>query len=154
MADYIDIEQAKTPDGLRIVAPPGRPNPWAEGLKGMCYIKNLPYVLVGKAPGHDAALQDWTRQSSAPVAVWNEERPRTTWNEQLYLVERLAPQPSLVPDDETDRILMFGLCNELCGEAGFGWSRRIMIVHGILSNPGGGRARQSGGVLPGRQVRL
>ena len=135
MADYIDIEQAKTLDGLRIVAPPGRPNPWAEGLKGMCHVKNLPFTLVGKAAGHDAALQDWTRQSSAPVAVWNEERPRTTWNEQLYLVERLAPQPSLVPDDETDRILMFGLCNELCGETGFGWFRRIMIVHGLLSNP-------------------
>ncbi len=135
MADYIDIEQAKTLDGLRIVAPPGRPNPWAEGLKGMCYLKNLPYVLVGKAPGHDAALQDWTRQSSSPVAVWNEERPRTTWNEQLYLVERLAPQPSLVPDDETHRILMFGLCNELCGETGFGWSRRLMLLHGMLSSP-------------------
>lgn len=135
MADYIDIEQAKTLDGLRIVAPPGRPNPWAEGLKGMCHIKNLPFTLVGKAAGHDAALQDWTRQSSAPVAVWNEERPRTTWNEQLYLVERLAPQPSLVPEDETERILMFGLCNELCGETGFGWFRRIMFVHGLLSNP-------------------
>ena len=135
MADYIDMEQARTLDGLRIVAPPGRPNPWSEGLKGMCYIKNLPYSLVGKAPGHDAALQEWTLQTSAPVAVWNEERPRSTWNEQLYLVERLAPQPSLVPDDEADRILMFGLCNELCGEEGFGWWRRIMVVQGILSNP-------------------
>ncbi len=135
MADYIDIEQAKTLDGLRIVAPPGRPNPWAEGLKGLCYVKNLPYALVGKAATHDAALQDWTRQSSAPVAVWNDERPRTTWNEQLYLVERLAPQPSLVPEEAADRILMFGLCNELCGEAGLGWFRRIMIVHGTLSNP-------------------
>ena len=114
--------------------PSGPPQPVGRGLKGMCHLKNLPYVLVGKAPGHDAALQDWTRQSSAPVAVWNEERPRTTWNEQLYLVERLAPQLSLVPDDETDCILMFGLCNELCGETGFGWSRRIMIVHGTLSN--------------------
>ena len=27
MADYIDIEQAKSLDGLRIVAPPGRPKP-------------------------------------------------------------------------------------------------------------------------------
>ncbi len=135
MADYIDIEQAKTLDGLRIVAPPGRPNPWAEALKGMCYVKNLPYVLVAKAAGHDVALQDWTRQSSAPVAVWNGERPRATWNEQLYLVERLAPGPALIPDEEADRILMFGLCNELCGEAGLGWFRRIMIVHDTLSNP-------------------
>lgn len=135
MAEYIDIEQAKTMDGLRLVVPPGRPNPWAEGLKSMCYVKKIPYVLVGKAAGQDAALQEWTSQSSAPVAVWNDERPRSTWNEQLYLVERLAPQPSLIPDNDEDRILMFGLCNELCGETGFGWSRRLMLLHGMLSNP-------------------
>ena len=134
MADYIDIEQARALDGLRIVASPGRPNPWAEGLKGLCYVKKIPYTLVAKADGHDTALQDWTRQSSVPAAVWNEERPRTAWNEQLYLVERLAPQPSLVPDGVADRIHMFGLCNELCGEAGLGWYRRIMIIHGNLSN--------------------
>lgn len=33
MADYIDIEQAKHRSGLRIVLPPGRPNPWGEALK-------------------------------------------------------------------------------------------------------------------------
>ena len=135
MAEYIDIEQAKTMEGMRIIAPPGRPNPWAEGLKGMCHVKNIPFVLVGKAPGHDAALQEWTSQSSAPVAIWNAERPRSSWNEQVYLVERLVPQPSLIPDNAEDRILMFGLCNELCGETGFGWSRRLMVLHRLLSNP-------------------
>jgi glutathione S-transferase len=135
MAHYIDIEHAKNTEGLRIVAPPGRPNPWAEGLKGMCHVKHLPYILVSKAAGYDATLQDWTRQSSAPVAVWQDERPRTTWNEQIYLVERLAPEPSLVPDDSDERMTLFGLCNELCGETGFGWLRRIMVVHGILTNP-------------------
>ena len=66
MADYIDIEQAKTLDGLRIVAPPGRPNPWAEGLKGMCHVKNLPFTLVGKAAGHDAALQTGPVRAARP----------------------------------------------------------------------------------------
>ena len=135
MAEYIDIEQAKTAPGLRLVVPPGRPNPWAEGLKGMCYVKQIPYRRVAKGQGHDPALQDWTSQASAPVAVWNDERPRNNWNEQLYLVERLAPNPSLIPDAAEDRIVMFGLCNELCGETGFGWSRRLMLLHGILSNP-------------------
>ena len=134
MAEYIDIEQAKTATGLRLVVPPGRPNPWAEGLKGMCYVKQIPYRRVAKGQGHDPALQDWTSQASAPVAVWNDERPRSSWNEQLYLVERLAPDPSLIPDTAEDRIVMFGLCNELCGETGFGWSRRLMLLHGILSN--------------------
>ena len=60
MADYIDIEQAKTLSGLRIVAPPGRPNPWAEGLKSLCHIKRVPYVLVRKVAGHDPASVSYT----------------------------------------------------------------------------------------------
>jgi glutathione S-transferase len=98
-------------------------------------MKKISYVRVAKAQGHDAALQAWTSQSSAPVAVWNDERPRSTWNEQLYLVERLAPQPALIPANVEDRMLLFGFCNEICGENGFGWSRRIMIFHPTLTNP-------------------
>jgi hypothetical protein len=134
MTDYVDIEKAKTMSGLRIVVPPGRPNPWAEALKGFCYVKKIPYTRVAKAQGHDAALQAWTSQSSAPVAVWNDERPRSTWNEQLYLVERIEPEPALIPERIEDRTLMFGYANELCGENGFGWSRRVMVVDGMLTN--------------------
>jgi glutathione S-transferase len=135
MAEYVDIEQAKGMSGLRVILPPGRPNPWAEAFKGVCYVKKIPIVQVRKAQGHDAALQAWTAQASAPVAIWNDERPRSTWIEQLYLAERLTPQPALMPTDIEDRALMFGYCNELCGENGFGWSRRIMVLHPTLVNP-------------------
>jgi glutathione S-transferase len=135
MAEYIDIDKAKTTDGLRIILPPGRPNPWGEALKSFCHIKKFPYTRVAKGQGHDAALQAWTSQSSAPVAVWNDERPRSTWIEQVFLVERLAPQPTLIPADIDERALMFGYCNEICGENGFAWFRRIMIVDPTLSNP-------------------
>lgn len=135
MVDYIDIEKAKTLSGLRIVLPPGRPNPWGEALKGMCYVKKIPYTRVRKAQGHDAALQAWTSQSSAPVAIWNDERPRSTWIEQLYLVERIAPEPLLIPTNIEERTLMFGYINELCGENGLGWSRRIMLLDSTLTNP-------------------
>ena len=135
MAEYLDIEQAKTMSGLRLILPPGRPNPWGEALKGLCYVKKIPYVRVRKAQGHDPALQAWTSQSSAPVAVWNDERPRSTWIEQLYLTECLAPQPALIPEEIEDRVLMFGSCNELCGENGFGWTRRVMMFHPTLSDP-------------------
>jgi glutathione S-transferase len=30
---------------------------------------------------------------------------------------------------------MFGYCNELCGENGFGWTRRVMMLHPTLSDP-------------------
>jgi glutathione S-transferase len=143
MANYIDIEQAKTMSGLRLVLPPGRPNPWGEALKGICYVKKIPYVRVRKAQGHDAALQTWTSQSSAPVAVWNDERPRSTWIEQLYLAERLAPQPTLIPPNIEDRVLLFGHANELCGETGFGWSRRLMLLHATMSNPQSDEAARS-----------
>lgn len=135
MADYIDIEQAKTLSGLRIILPPGRPNPWGEALKGMCYVKKIPYTRVRKGMGHDAALQAWTSQSSAPVVIWNDERPRSTWIEQLNLVERLAPEPALIPTNIEDRALLFGYSNELCGENGFGWSRRVMLLDATLTNP-------------------
>ena len=135
MAEYVEIESAKTLSGLRIVLPPGRPNPWGEALKGMCYLKMIPYTRVRKAQGQDAALQAWTSQSSAPVAIWNDERPRNTWLEQLYLVERLAPEPALIPTTIEDRTVMFGFSNELCGEHGFGWSRRVMLLDATLTNP-------------------
>jgi len=135
VADYIDIPQAKSLSGLRLVLPPGRPNPWGEALKGMCHVKKIPYVRVRKAPGHDAALQEWTSQSSAPVAIWNDERPRSTWIEQLYLVERLAPEPALIPANIEERTMMFGYINELCGENGLGWSRRLMLLDATLTNP-------------------
>ena len=135
MADYIDIEQAKLLSGLRLVLPPGRPNPWGEALKGFCHVKKIPYARVRKAQGHDAALQTWTSQGSAPVAVWNDERPRSTWIEQLYLVERLTPEPALIPTNIEDRAVMFGYSNELCGENGFGWSRRLMLLDLTLTNP-------------------
>jgi hypothetical protein len=57
VADGIEIDQAKTLSGLRIVLPPGRPNPWGEVLKGMCYMKKISYTRVRKAQGHDAALR-------------------------------------------------------------------------------------------------
>ena len=30
---------------------------------------------------------------------------------------------------------MFGLANELCGENGFGWARRLMLLHESLKDP-------------------
>jgi hypothetical protein len=56
-------------------------------------------------------LYEWTAQRSAPVAIWNDERPRSTWIEQLYLAERLQPFPALIPASIADRALMFGYAN-------------------------------------------
>ncbi|MGR8920106.1 MAG: glutathione S-transferase C-terminal domain-containing protein, partial [Gammaproteobacteria bacterium] len=55
-------------------------------------------------------------------------RPRSLWNDQLFLAERLAPEPRLVPADTEDRIRMFGLANELLGEGGLLYSKRHFMV--------------------------
>lgn len=135
MAEYIDVEPAIGMQGLRLVLTAGVPGPWGEAAKGIYHVKKIPFVKVRQeGGGHNQALLDWTKQTSAPVAIWNDERPRSTWVEQLYLAERLVAEPALIPALTDQRILMFGLSNEICGETGFGWSRRLMMLHETITN--------------------
>jgi glutathione S-transferase len=144
MAEYIDVEQARGMSGLRLVLSPGVPGPWSEAAKGIFHVKKIPYIRVRQEiGGENRALQEWSAQTTAPVAVWNDERPRSTWIEQLFLAERLAPNPPLIPANIEDRILMFGYCNELCGENGFGWSKRLMLIHPTLTNPNASESSRS-----------
>ncbi|MGO9062489.1 MAG: hypothetical protein ACLQU2_34770 [Candidatus Binataceae bacterium] len=63
-----------------------------------------------------------------------DERARSIWIDQLYLAERLAPTPALIPAVLEERVRMFGLANELCGENGLGWARRLMTIQIGQSN--------------------
>ncbi|MBL6750677.1 MAG: hypothetical protein ISP90_09145 [Nevskia sp.] len=127
--EYIEVEQAIGMPGLRVVLSPGLPAPWSESAKGLLYVKKLPYVKAKQELfGTNLPLLRWTAQTTAPVLAWNDEPPRSTWIEQLYLVERLAPQPRLIPTDWDDRVLMIGLSHEICGENGYTWNRRNSIV--------------------------
>lgn len=136
MAEYLSVEEARNLPGLRLVLSPGVPGPWSEAAKGIFHVKKIPYVRVRQEiGGENRALKEWTAQATAPVAVWNDEPPRSTWIEQLFLAERLQSNPRLIPAPLEDRVLMFGYCNELCGEHGFGWSKRLMLIHPTLTNP-------------------
>jgi len=136
--ERIDIEQARRASGLRIVTLAMVPSPWGEALKGILHIKQLPHARVGHVFGSPTTtLQEWTAQDSFPIIAWNDERPRTTWIDQLNLAERLAPTPRLIPERIEDRILMFGYCNELCGENGIGWTERLRGVHEQLTKADG-----------------
>ena len=137
MAKFVDVEVARAEPGLRLVLTTGVPGPWSEAAKGILHVKHLPYVAVRQeGGGENAALAAWTGQTSAPVAVWNDERPRTTSLEILFLAERLAPDPPLLPDDADERARMLGYCHEIIGEQGLGWSRRLMMLHPALSGLG------------------
>ena len=134
--NYVSIREARKMPGLRIVLGAfAVPGPWHEACKGIFHVKGLEYTPVGASnegasdlelgmAGSQSELVDWTAQSSAPVVVWNDERPRSLWNDQLLLAERLQPEPGLIPQDGEDRIRMFGLANELMGEGGLLYCKR------------------------------
>ena len=138
--DYIPIREAKAMSGLRIVLGAfAVPGPWHEACKGVYYVKGLDYTAV-RSSNEDSSdallgmansqseLVEWTAQSSAPVVIWNDERPRSIWNDQLYLAERLNPEPPLIPADPEDRIRMFGLANDLLGEDGVAYCKRHFMT--------------------------
>jgi len=135
MATYLSVEEARSCPGLRLVVTAHVPGLWSEAAKSIFDSKNIPYRLVEQVVGGDnLALKEWTAQTSGPCAVYEDERPRSTWIEQLYLAERLAPEPQLIPSDMEDRIAMFGLCNEIAGENGFGWNMRLRSTDKMLNN--------------------
>lgn len=132
MAQYIEVEEARQMSGLRLVLIAGVPSPWGEAAKGIFHVKKIPFVRVRHTlGGANAALQEWTGQSSAPVAMWNDERPRSGWVEQLLLAEELRPDPPLMPSLPEQRALMLGLSHEICGEMGLGWCIRLMALHAM-----------------------
>jgi glutathione S-transferase len=129
MAEYIDVADAIKMPGLRVVLSPGIPGPWSESAKAILRVKQLPYVRARQEVlGANVALLSWTGQATAPVVAWNDEPPLSVWIEQLALFERLAPTPRLVPEDFDQRVLMYGLANELMGVNGFIWNRRHIMV--------------------------
>ena len=136
MADFSTIKEAREQSGMRLILAEGVPGPWAEGIKGILDLKKIPYSRGRfELDGDHAELIAWTAQASVPVLAWNDEFPKSAWLEQIFLAEKIQPTPSVIPLDVDERILMFGMLNELCAPGGFAWSRRLMLVHMGLNNP-------------------
>jgi glutathione S-transferase len=129
MPTYVSIEEARAMRGLRLVLTAYPGPPWTEAAKAVFHVKRIPYVPVAQQPMvTNDALQAWTGHNNAPIAVYDDERPRTGWAEILALAERLTPSPRLIPTDLEDRVRFFGLANEICGEDGLGWNRRLLMI--------------------------
>jgi glutathione S-transferase len=134
--EYISVEEATRRRGLRMVVVGNLPSPWGEAAKGILHIKGIDWAAVRLV--HDSeALREWAGQRSGPVAIYDNEPPRSGWAEILLLAERLAPMPSLLPADSAERVPVFGMGHEICGEAGLGWSRRLQLIHAGLHHAGG-----------------
>ncbi|HAK52232.1 MAG TPA: hypothetical protein DCM54_10080 [Gammaproteobacteria bacterium] len=122
----VDINQAVEADGLRIVIVKDMPSAWGVAAKAMIEYKALDCVYTHFIPRTDnKALRDWAGTHSAPVVAGNDQPPVNRWNDILLLLERIAPEKPLVPEDPKERIQMFGIGHELCGELGLGWNRRL-----------------------------
>src|SRR5206468_3568146 len=133
---YISVEEAMKRGGLRMVVVGGVPSPWGEAAKGILHIKGIEWAAV-RLVYDSEPLKAWAGQRSGPVAMYEQEPPRSGWDEILLLAERLAPAPSLLPADPAERAQVLSLSRELCGEGGLGWSRRLQMIHAGLQNAGG-----------------
>lgn len=135
MSEWLEVEEARQRDGLRLVITAGVPGPWGEAAKAVFRVKGVPFVKVRQLVGQrNDALFAWTGHRNAPIAVYQDESPRTGWVEILHLAERLAPEPALIPADPAQRALFFGLCHELMSEDGFGWCRRLMLFQQSIAD--------------------
>ncbi len=137
MSRYTSITQARSAPGLRMACLRGVPSPWTEAAKGIFHIKALPCQYAAQAKDDpDGALVAWAGDVGVPVVAFENEKLRTGWAEILILAERLAPTPALIPANAADRALLFGLSHEICGEMGFGWAYRLLMIQRSLGHGG------------------
>ena len=133
---YISVEEAINTPGLRVVLTAGLPGPWGETAKSMLAYKQLEYTPVHQdGGGENAALRAWTGQTSAPVAVYENQPAACHWFDLLMLMERLAPDLPLVPLDSAHRVEVLGLSALIIGADGFGWHRRLQMLAPMLRLP-------------------
>ncbi len=131
---YISIEEAIDAPGLRLVLSAGVPGPWGEAAKAILAHKGLAFTPVHQdGGGANEALRNWTGQTSAPVAVYDDLPPVCHWLDLLMLAERLAPEQPLVPLNSADRIQVLGLSALIVGVDGFGWHRRLQMLAPMLT---------------------
>ena len=135
---FISLEEAAAlKNGTRITFIPGVQALYAEALKNICFVKDIPVIralhpMMGmdKETGEDRQkrLFELTSQTSLPTMFYNEERPRNVWIEQLAMAEQIgsADSPTLIPAEMAHRADMLGLCAGLLGEDGLVWNMRIM----------------------------
>ncbi len=147
MLQYDSVQEVIQAPGLRLVLVRGLPSPWGQAAKTILELKGLDHIVAGLIPGGpNPELLAWSGQNSAPLVAWRDEKPLHRWLDILNLTERLAPQPALVPEDAIERALMIGLSNEICGERGIGWNRRLQMFAPMMntSKPPAALAQMAG----------
>jgi glutathione S-transferase len=132
---FVTLDEARASPGLRLVVTSGVPSPWSETAKGCFDAKGIDYVAVRLTP-RDADTRAWTNRHNAPVAMYDDEPPRSGWAEIVALADRIHPAVPLVPASPRDRVDMWGTAHEVLDEGGLVWSLRIVAVHEGLASDG------------------
>jgi glutathione S-transferase len=133
---YLTVQEAIPRRGMRMVVVGQVPSPWGEAAKGIFHVKGIDFAAV-RLVYDDEALESWARQLSGPVAIFDDEPPRSGWAEILMLAERLAPAPALLPMEPEARARALRIADDFCGRDGLGWHRRLQLVHaGLTDNVG------------------
>src|SRR3954467_246796 len=134
--EYVSVDEAIPRRGMRMVVVGKVPSPWGEAAKGFFHLKGIDLAAVRLVYDNEA-LKSWAQQLSAPVAVLDNEPPRSGWAEILMLAERLPPGPARLPQQPEARARALRLAEDFCGQNGLGWHRRLQLVHAGLTNAGG-----------------
>lgn len=132
---FVDLETARASRGLRLVVITSVPSLWSDAARGMAIAKDLNCLAVAFDP-RDPSVPQWTGCPNAPVALYADELPRSSWAGILTLLERLGGTIPLVPEGARERAEMFGLSHEVCGEMGVGWIRRLLLLHSSFTTEG------------------
>jgi len=141
--EYLSVADAIARPGLRMVVVGKVPSPWGEAAKGIFHVKHIEWAAA-RLVYDDDSLKQWAGQLTGPVAIFNDEPPRSGWEEILTLAERLSPTPRLLPAMETAREQALTLAEKFCGREGLGWHRRLQMIHAGLSKTGGFSERVAG----------
>jgi len=129
MMKYVPIDETINADGLRLVMVQGMPSAWGVAVRAMMAYKGLDFTLGPQLPFQEnAELLAWSGTNSGPVVAYNDDAPINRWDDILLLLERLAPEKPLVPENAAERIQLFGIGHEICGELGLGWNRRLSML--------------------------
>jgi len=134
---FVDAATARSARGLRLIVLGIVPSPWSEAAKGLFRLRGVPALAARFRPG-DPEMAAWTGALNAPVALYDDEPPRTGWAEILALAERIGDPGTapLVPADPEMRVRLHGLAHELCGEDGLAWSARLAMLDASFKSGG------------------
>ena len=122
---FISLEEAAAmKKGVRLHVVRGQYAIVAVWIQELLNLRGVDVLYVNHDSGKYEEIFRLTSQTSLPVLWVDDERPYSAFLEQVFRINRLGSGPSLIPTSSADRVLMFGLMNEIQGEDGLTWNAR------------------------------